>query len=124
MRFCELFVLCRRRPLERWAFETHDEEMLGTITLDNSGSLSWTATQGNEQEMRFIFEDPVRFEVDGKVMARDEDPVGWFYALPFEYSGSYLRARIVDSPSEEQPRLRQRPEPSGIRKVGPPRRPR
>jgi hypothetical protein len=63
----------------------------GTLSLDG-GNVVAHANPGFETLMQNVMNSPV---IHGKRFMREDDPEGWFNALPYQYNGSYMRARMV-----------------------------
>ncbi len=64
----------------------------GTVILA-AGQVSSESTDGYETLMESVLDHPVL--VGGKRVALEDSPEDWFNGLPFQYDGSYLRARII-----------------------------
>lgn len=82
MRKCELFVLVKSGLKSR-----------GFFGLEG-GKLEAFPAEGAD----LLFETLLKFDnvVKDKAIRREEDPVGWFEALPVQYHGTYLRAQMVE----------------------------
>ena len=89
-------------------------DVLGTITMDDAGLITCTATPGNEDMMKELMDDaiivlneptaigePVEHvpcpgredepEPDMKLVTRESDPRTWFAWLPVQYHGVAFR---------------------------------
>ena len=66
----------------------------GEIIFDD-GKLSVSATKGYEVLMENVMEDEIF--VGGNVFDRANDPEAWLRGLPSFYTGSIVRARLVNS---------------------------
>lgn len=73
---------------------TEDGQVVaGIVTLTDDGRVAAMANAGYEILMRNILkEDNFR---NGEPISLVSDPQGWFEALPYEYSGSMVRARMI-----------------------------
>jgi len=68
---------------------TLKQVLIGTITLED-GKLTSKAEKGNELEMKNIMKQ-----------AKDQDPEDWFEALPENFDGVALRAKMVGESDDE-----------------------
>jgi hypothetical protein len=88
-----------------------DEEIDGTITLDDAGVVTYTATPGNEAAMAELVDEPVLVRggrpdplfhrvpkpgqepvaSDVRSVTRQSDPAAWFKQLPIQFHGSRFR---------------------------------
>jgi hypothetical protein len=69
----------------------HGQVVAGTVSLDG-GNIVAHANAGFETLMQNVMNSSV---IHGERFTRKDDPEGWFNALPYEYNGSYVRARMV-----------------------------
>jgi len=68
------------------------QQLAGTVELNN-GKISASPRKGYERMFENILADS--HWVNRKLITR-EDPEAWFRSLPAMYSGSYMRARLVE----------------------------
>jgi len=81
------------RTCEMLVTTTSGQASAGRIVLSGN-VLSAEAAPGHETLMRSVMENPVvAFD---KCFTAVGDPEKWFEGLPLQYTGSYLRARIVE----------------------------
>jgi hypothetical protein len=88
-------------------------DLQGTVSMDEAGVISFTATPGNEAKMAELMDEPIPVrdsssEARGRVthvpksgetekpselrtVTRQSDPQVWFDALPGQYHGTTLR---------------------------------
>lgn len=66
----------------------------GEIIFD-AGKLSYIARPGHERLMGTIRHDPI--PTKDALLVPGVDPEKWFNALPVQYNGSYVRARILSA---------------------------
>lgn len=67
------------------------QQLLATFTLSGT-EISAKAVSGRVNLKSIL--DETHF-VNGRNTTRQEDPVGWFNALPTHYHGAYLQAQMV-----------------------------
>jgi hypothetical protein len=98
-----------------------DMEVQGTITMDDAGVITYSATPGNKRWMRELMNEsiPVRIkEIKGPyepmyhvpkpgkkmakpsvgVVTRKDNPATWFEWLPAQYHGSAFYVVEIDAP--------------------------
>ena len=74
-------------------FQTDDYHSTGFITLDGT-KLGMEPAKGYEPVLREVLSDH-NVALGGKIVYPDKDPVAWFEALPYQYHGTYMWARMV-----------------------------
>ena len=99
-------------------------ELDGTITMDDAGAITYTATAGNEDMMAMLMNESV-YVYDGeprvvhvpkpgqepqktrmRAVTRQDDPKLWFEELPQKYHGSAFRVVPLD-PTEKSGKVRE-----------------
>jgi hypothetical protein len=71
------------------------QELAGTLSL-RDGEITAERQKGYERLMANILEETVWVEDQKKKVTKEDDPRLWFAILPREYSGTYLRALLIE----------------------------
>jgi hypothetical protein len=65
---------------------------VGSIALDGKGQLVPCPAREYPTLLSYLMAEPVI--AHGKQFTIQDNPVGWFEGLPYQYRGSYFKARI------------------------------
>jgi len=91
------------------------QTLVGKVVLENGKKLRFIAKKGHENFMKEI--RAAETVVGNRLFHPAKDPEGWFRSLPFQYSGSMVRAQIVKTSGKRKKSLARKGE-SGSRTKG------
>src|SRR6267378_3005554 len=92
---CEFYVTNWDGPVQT---------LVGKVVLENGKKLRFIAKKGHENFMKEI--RAAETVVGNRLFDPAKDPEGWFRSLPFQYSGSMVRAQIVKKSIKKKSPLR------------------